>query len=206
MVSRGGGGDDITDPRSGLDFTYRVPGLRRWLTFYGDAFSEDTISPLAYPRKSAIQGGIYMPRIPGVPKLDLRLEGGTTAPVDFPFCAGCFYVNDRYPGGSYVNRGNLMGSPLGRGGQDERAWSTYWLSSRNKIQFQYRHQKVDGQYLPHGGTLNDGGVNVDFLLRPNVSFSGSVLYEKWNYPLLAPVAKSNWTTSVGLTLWPHLWK
>ena len=197
---------DITDPRSGVDFSYRVPGLRKWLTFYGDAFTEDEYSPLGYPRKSAIQGGIYLPRVPGIPKLDLRLEGGTTAPVDFLGCAGCFYDNPRYPDGSYVNRGNLIGSWLGRGGQGERVWSTYWLSSRNKIQFQYRHQKVDGDYLPRGGTLNDGGVNLEFQIRPAMTLSGSLQYEKWNYPLLAPEAKSNWTTSVGFTFWPHLWK
>jgi capsule assembly protein Wzi len=198
---------DITDPRSGVDFSYRVPGLRKWLTFYGDAFTEDEYSPLGYPRKSAIQGGIYMPRIPGIPKLDLRLEGGTTAPVDFNGgCAGCFYVNDRYPGGSYVNGGNLIGSWLGRGGQGERAWSTYWLSPRNKIQFQYRHQKVDGDYLPNGGTLNDGGVNVEFQLRPEVTVSGSVQYEKWNFPVLTPGVQSNVTTSIQLTFWPRSWK
>lgn len=197
---------DITDPRSGVDFSYRVPGLRKWLTFYGDAFTEDEYSPLGYPRKSAIQGGIYVPRIPGVPKLDLRVEGGTTAPVDFPGCAGCFYVNDRYPDGSYVNNGKLVGSWLGRGGQGERAWSTYWLSSRNKIQFQYRHQKVDGDYLPQGGTLNDGGVNVEFQVRPELTISGAVQYEKWNYPILANGAQSNVTTSLQFTFWPHVWK
>jgi Capsule assembly protein Wzi/PAP2 superfamily len=197
---------DITDPRSGVDFSYRVPGLRKWLTFYGDAFTEDEYSPLGYPRKSAIQGGIYMPRIPGIPKLDLRLEGGTTAPVDFPECHGCFYANDRYPGGSYLSNGNLLGSWLGRGGQGERVWSTYWLSSRNKIQLQFRHQKVDGDYLPHGGTLNDGGINVEFQVRPEVTVSGLVQYEKWNYPILSPSVQSNVTTSIQLTFWPHLWK
>jgi hypothetical protein len=197
---------DITDPRSGVDFSYRVPGLRKWLTFYGDAFTEDEYSPLSYPRKAAIQGGLYMPRIPGIPKLDLRIEGGTTAPVDFPNCAGCFYVNDRYPDGSYVNGGNLMGSWLGRGGQGERVWSTYWLSSRNKIQFQYRHQKVDGDYLPHGGTLNDGGVNLEFQVRPDLTVSGLVQYEKWNYPILSPAVQSNVTTSLQLTFWPRIWK
>jgi len=198
---------DPGDRRSGVDFSYRVPGLRNWLSFYGDAFTEDEISPIGYPRKSAIEGGIYMPRIPGIPKLDLRLEGGTTAPVDFNIgCAGCFYVNGRYPGGSYVSGGNLIGSWLGRGGQGERAWSTYWLSSRNKIQFQYRHQKVDGDYLPQGGTLNDGGVSVEFQIRPEITLSGAVQYEKWNFPLLAPQEKSNWATSMGLTFWPHLWK
>ena len=197
---------DITDPRSGVDFAYRIPGLRKWLTFYGDAFTEDEYSPLNYPRKAAIQGGIYMPQIPGIPKLDLRVEGGTTAPVDFPGCAGCFYENDRYPGGTYVSSGNLLGSWLGRGGQGERVWSTYWLSSRNKIQLQYRHQKVDGDYLPHGATLNDGSINLEFQLKPDVTVSGLVQYEKWNYPVLAPEAKSNWATSVGFTFWPHFWK
>lgn len=201
-----GGSEDPGDRRSGVDFSYKVPGLRNWLTFYGDAFDEDEFSPLGYPRKSAIEGGIYIPRIPGIPKLDLRLEGGTTAPVDFPTCVGCFYVNNRYPDGSYLNHGSLLGSWLGRGGQGERAWSTYWFSPRNKIQFQFRHQKVDGDYLPQGGTLNDGGVNLEFQVRPAVTLSGSVQYEKWNYPLLAPEAKSNWTTSVGFTFWPHLWK
>jgi hypothetical protein len=206
IVGHGGATEDITDARSGVDFTYRVPTLRKWLTFYGDAFSEDEYSPLGYPRKSAIQGGIYMPQIPGIPKLDLRLEGGTTAPVDFPGCAGCFYVNSRYPGGSYVNDRSLIGSWLGRGGQGERAWSTYWLSSRNKIQFQYRHQKVDGDYLPQGGTLNDGGVNVEFQLRPEVTVAGSVQYEKWSYPVLDPLPRSNVTTSIQLTFWPRSWK
>src|SRR6266567_287012 len=60
-----GGPDDPGDRRSGVDFSYRIPGIRQWLTFYGDAFTEDEFSPLGYPRKSAIRGGIYMPQIPG---------------------------------------------------------------------------------------------------------------------------------------------
>jgi membrane-associated phospholipid phosphatase len=201
-----GGTGDPGDRRSGVDFSYRVPGMRDWLTFYGEAFSEDEFSPLGYPRKSAIRGGIYMPRIPGVPKLDLRLEGGSTVPPDFPGCNGCFYVNGRYPDGSYMNYGNLLGSWLGRAGQGEQAWSTYWLTSRNKIQLNYRHQKVSGQYLPQGGTLNDGGVKADFWLNSTLKFSGSVQYEKWNYPVLDPLAKSNVTTSVELSIWPRSWK
>ena len=197
---------DITDPRSGVDFSYKIPGLRNWLTFYGDAFTEDEYSPLGYPRKSAIQGGIYLPRIPGIPKFDLRLEGGTTAPVDFLGCAGCYYDNARYPGGSYVNGGKLIGSWLGRGGQGERAWGTYWFSPRSKIQFQFRHQKADGDYLPGGGTLNDGGVNFDFQVRPSLTVSGAVQYEQWNYPILANGVQSNVATSLQLTYWPHLWK
>ena len=202
-------GGDVGDPgdrRSGVDFSYRIPGMRNWLTFYGDAFTEDEFSPLGYPRKSAIRGGVYMPRIPGFPKLDLRLEGGSTVPPDFSGCNGCFYVNGHYPDGSYLNLGSLVGSWLGRAGQGEQVWSTYWLSSRNKIQFQFRHQKVDGDYLPQGGTLNDGGVNLEFQVRPEVTLSGSVHYEQWNFPVLAPAVQSNVATSFQLTFWPHLRK
>jgi membrane-associated phospholipid phosphatase len=196
---------DITDPRSGVDFTYRVPWVRKWLTFYGDAFTEDEYSPLSYPRKSAFQGGIYMPRIPGFPKLDLRFEGGSTVPPDFPECHGCFYTNTRFPDGSYMNRGNLMGSWLGRAGQGEQAWSTYWLSSRNTIQFHYRHQKMSGDYLPQGGTVNDGGVKADIWLSNTTKLSGSMQYEKWNIPVLDPLVRSNVTTSIELSFWPHRW-
>jgi hypothetical protein len=202
----GSGPTDPGDRRSGVDFSYRVPGLRRWLTFYGDAFNEDEFSPLGYPRKAAIQGGIYMPRIPGIPKLDLRLEGGSTVPADYPTCAGCFYVNGRFPDGSYVNSGNLIGSWLGRAGQGEQVWSTYWLTPRNKIQFSYRHQQVSGKYLPQGGTVNDGGVTADFWVGRSVTLSGSVQYEKWNYPALASQPKSNVATSLELSFWPRSWK
>jgi len=201
-----GGPADPGDRRAGVDFSYRIPGLRRWLTFYGDAFDEDEFSPLGYPRKSAIRGGIYMPRIPGIPKLDLRVEGGSTVPPDFPGCNGCFYVNNRYPDGSYTNLGNLVGSWLGRGGQGQQAWSTYWFTSRNKIQFNYRHQKVSTLYLPKGGTLNDGGVKADFWLGARVMVSGSVQYEKWDYPVLDPLPRSNVATSLELSIWPRSWK
>jgi hypothetical protein len=204
--SQGGGPSDPGDRRSGVDFSYRVPGLRNWLTFYGDALSEDEFSPLGYPRKSAIQAGIYMPRIPGIPKLDLRLEGGTTVPPDFPGCNGCFYVNQRYPDGSYVNQGTLAGSWLGRAGQGEQAWSTYWISSRNKIQLSYRHLKVSGAYLPKGGTTTEGSVKTDFWLNSQVEFSGSMQYEIWNYPVLNPLAKSDVATSVQVSFWPRWWK
>ncbi len=196
---------DNGDGRSGVDFVYKIPGLRNWLTFYGNAFTEDEISPLGYPRKSAFQGGLYIPRIPGIPKLDLRVEGGTTVPVDFVGCEGCFYDNIRYPNG-YTNAANLMGSALGRGSQSEQAWSTYWLNARSKIQFSYRHQKVDPLTLPGGGTINDGGVQMSYQIRPNTSLSGLVQYEKWNYPILAPTPQTNWTTSIGVTFQPRDFK
>jgi membrane-associated phospholipid phosphatase len=192
------------DGQSGMDFNYKIPGLRKWLTFYGDAFTADEYSPLNVPRKAVFQGGIYMPRLPGVPKLDLRVEGGSTSPPDFPTCDGCFYSNDRFLN-AYTNQGNLMGSWIGRASQGEQAWSTYWLTSRNTIQFNYRHRKLDAQWIPNGGTVNDAGMKVDYWLGKEVRLSGSLQYEKWQIPLLAASLRSNLTTSVGLGFCPRNW-
>lgn len=193
---------DPGDRRSGVDFNYRLPGLR-WITFYGDAMTEDEYSPLGYPRKSAVQGGLYFSRIPGLPKLDLRLEGGTTVPADFPGCTyGCFYTNNRYPNG-FTNSGNLMGSTLGRGSQAERAWTTWWFTPRSKLQLYYAHQKLESDMIPGGGTINHGGARLDFQFRPNLALTGSLQYEKWNIPVLQPLPQSDWTTSLGVTYWPR---
>lgn len=206
VVSLGNGAygtsSDPGDIRSGVDFSYKPPLIRKWLTFYGDAFTEDEYSPLGYPRKSAFEGGIYLPRIVGFRKLDLRVEGGSTSPVDFPGCNGCFYQNGRFIN-SYTNQGNLMGTWLGRASEGEQVWSTYWVNSRDKIQFNYRHRKIDGQFSPGGGTVNDGGVRADFWLGTKTQVSGFLQYEKWNVPVLAPGVQSNITTSVEVTYWPH---
>ena len=218
-----GSHSDPGDRRSGVNFSYKIPKMRRWVALYGDAFTEDEFSPLAYPGKSAFQGGIYMPQIPGIPKLDLRVEGGSTAPVDFPACNGCFYENGRFLN-SYTNQGNIMGSWLGRASQGEQAWVTYWLTSHNKIQFNYRHRQIDRQFIPNGGTVNDGGMKADVWLSGKTELIGSLQYEKWNIPVLAPGgecinvvprfctpttssgARSNVTASFQLTFWPRQWK
>ena len=44
---------------------------------------KDEYSPLGYPRKVVFQGGIYMPELPGVRKLDPNVEGGSTSPPDW---------------------------------------------------------------------------------------------------------------------------
>jgi membrane-associated phospholipid phosphatase len=199
-----GTSSDPGDIRSGVDFSYKIPGLRNWLTFYGDAFSEDELSPLAYPRKSVFEGGLYLARLPRLRKLDLRAEGGSTSPVDFSTCNGCFYQNTRFIN-AYTNGGNLLGSWLGRASQGEQLWSTYWLSARNTVQFNFRHRKIDRQFLPQGGTVNDEGVKADFWLGTSVRLTGSAQYEQWNIPLLTSRARSNLATSLELSIWPRHW-
>lgn len=192
------------DGRSGFDFTARVPKLQRWLTFTFDSFAEDELSCLNRMEKCAFQAGLYMPQIPGIPKLDLRVEGGTTVPPVFPTCISCFYTNNSYPE-SYTSGGFLLGTWIGRASQGEQAVSTYWLTSRNKIQLGYRHRKIDGRYLAGGGTQNDFEVKADIWLGSATELTGSVQYEKWNIPVLATGPQTDFATSVGITFWPRNW-
>ena len=193
-------GDVLGDGRTTADFSYRVPELRDWLTAYGEIFSEDEVSPIPYIRKSAFQGGLYLAKLPGVPKLDLRLEGGSTSPVN-GYCSACFYSNAQYVSG-YNNDGRLIGTWIGRAAQGELVRTDYWLSPRKKIGLELRHRKIDRQYLPQGGTQNDIGVNADIFTGAGFRFSGNVQYERWQIPLLASTRQSNVAVSFQLGFWP----
>ena len=197
------GKDVLGDGRTSADFSYRIPGLRNWLTAYGEALSEDEISPIPYPRKSASQGGLYFARLPGAPKLDLRLEGGYTNPV--VFCGTCIYYNGQYNSG-YNNDGRLIGTWIGRAAQGESVRMNYWLSPRKKIGVELRHRKIDRQYLPQGGTQNDVAVNADIFTGPGFRISGNVQYERWEIPLLAPSSQSNVLASFQFSFWPTVHK
>src|SRR5262249_2711892 len=153
-----------------IDFNYRIPKLRNWLSVYGDAFQEDEISPVNRPYKAAFQAGIYLARFPRIPKLDLRIEGGTTIPINLPSATGCFYSNGQYVNG-YTSGGQLIGTWLGRASQGESAKSTYWLDPQKKIGVELRHRQIDRQFLPQGGSQDDAALNGDFFLRSGFRFS-----------------------------------
>jgi hypothetical protein len=189
---------------SGLDVSYRLPGLRNWATIYGDGLTYDEYSPIAYPTWSAWHSGLYFSHFPKLSKLDLRVEGvytdvpkkgGTNEP-------GTFYFNGTWRSG-YTNDGNIMGSWVGRGGQGAQAWSNYWFGARNRLQFNFRHQKVSQEFIPGGGTLTDVGVRGDYWVRSNLSLSASVQYERWLFPVIQPNASNNVTAAVQVLFEPQ---
>jgi membrane-associated phospholipid phosphatase len=190
--------------RSGLDFSYRIPRVRNGMTLYAEGMAEhDEISPILGPDVATWLAGIYIPKLPMIPKMDFRVEGGYTDP---PFSGGdvafgAFYWDATWITG-FQNAHHLMGSWMGRQGQGAQAWTTYWFSPRNKVQFGFRHQKVSRQLIPDGGTLADANVRAEFWPRSSFSFSASVQYEMWNFPVIASTKQSNVTSSVQLTFWP----
>jgi hypothetical protein len=190
---------------SGLDFRYRLPGLRNWLTFYADGLAYDQYSPIAFADRSVWSAGLFLSHVPRIPKLDLRAEGVyTNNPLGGLICCGFFYWNATWRSG-YTNHGNLIGNWIGRDGQGAQAWINYWFTAKNRVQLNYRHQKVGTDYLPGGGTLTDVAVRGDIWTSSELSFSANVQYETWLFPVIAQGAQRNITTSIQLTYWPHQW-
>jgi membrane-associated phospholipid phosphatase len=195
-------GDLLGDGRSAVDFTYRIPKMRNWLSVYGEGFTEDEISPINEAPKSVWQGGLYLAKIPRANKFDLRLEGGYTSPTRGSFCTTCFYTNGQYNSG-YNNDGYLIGTWIGRASQGELIRTNYWLSPRKKIGIELRHRKIDSQYLPQGGTQNDVAVNADIFAGPGFRFTGNLQYERWQIPLLATNRQNDVAASFEFGFWPQ---
>jgi hypothetical protein len=190
---------------SGLDFSYRLPGLRNWLTFYGDGLAFDEFSPIAYADRSVWHAGLYLSQFPKVQKLDLRVEGVyTDNPLGGALGHGFYYFNGTWRSG-YTQDGNLIGSWIGREGQGAQGWTTYHFSPQSSLQFNFRHQKVSQEFIPGGGTLTDVGVRCVYQMRSNLGVSAGVQHEQWLFPVIAPGAQRNTSTSVQLTYWPHQW-
>jgi hypothetical protein len=198
--------------RSGLDFSYRLPGMRNGATFYAEGMAQhDEITPLLGPDVAAWFAGLYIPTLPGVRKMDLRLEGGYTDPPTGAgdISHGAFYWDDTWISG-FQNAGHLMGSWMGRQGQGAQASTTYWLSHRDKLQFGFRHQEVSRQLvadpldtaIPQGGNLTDANVRAEFWVGSTFSVAAMVQYETWNYPVIAFTRQSNVTSSIQLSFWP----
>jgi hypothetical protein len=195
---------DPGDRRGGFDFAYRVPGMRDWLTFYGDAFTDDEPNPWLAWNKSALTSGLYLSRVPGISKLSFRVEGlytdvpGGNTTVEHGF----FYINSRFKSG-YTNEGNLIGSWIGRQGQGAQAWATYSLTPKSTIEFNFRHQKVSQEFIKDGGTLTDFGVTADYWLRSNLGISAWVQGEQWLFPVIQPNASKNVTAAVQVLFQPR---
>jgi hypothetical protein len=193
------------DQQSELDWSYRLPKLRTWLTFYGDAFADDQISPITYWDRSAIHAGLYLSHVPGVPKLDLRAEGVyTDVPAGGALSHGFYYSSTLVQNGQTSN-GYLLGSWVGREGQGAQAWTNYWFNARNRFQINFRHQKVSQQFIPGGGTLTDVGARGDYWTRFNVGISASIQYERWLFPIIQSNQATNVSAFVQVSFEPQKW-
>jgi len=184
---------------TGFNVSYRVPKLRDWMTFYVDGMANDQPNPINSERQSAWSPGLYFPKLPHLPRLDLRVEAAFTNLIDYRG-VGEYYKNERYAQG-YTIYNQIIGSWVGRQGDGIQAWSTYWFSPRNKLQLGYRRQWVD-KVLLEGGGLNDFSGSIDWLFKRNIQVSSTVQYERWNFPFLSSSPVSNVSTQIQVMFTP----
>jgi hypothetical protein len=188
---------------SSFDFTWRLPWVENWLTLYTDSIVHDDVSPLAAPRRAAVNPGLYLSHFPRLPHVDLRAEAVSTDPVASSQGGQFLYYEFAYPDG-YTNKGNLLGTWMGREGKGGQAWLTDWLSPKEYIQLGYRNAKVSKTFIPGGTTQNDINIKAVLRLKDNLELNAFGQAEFWKVPALASGQQHDFTGSFQLTYFPKL--
>ena len=196
-------GDSVPgDNDNEMDWTFYVPKVRNYIVFYGEVYAEDDFIAWAKPQWYPFRPGIYITRIPGIPKLDLHVEAANTQATGWPGVKGAGNVgNFIYSNGedakADTNNGFLMGNTVGRMGQAIQGWLTYWISPRNTLQLIYKNNFVDPAFIPGGGAWQDYSLSNALYLKSGFYIKSQLQYEHIShYPILFSGVQRNFTANV----------
>jgi Capsule assembly protein Wzi len=189
---------------SAVDFSWRLPFVRKWLTFYSDSEVHDDVFPITAPRHAAIRPGLYLSHFPGAPKLDLRAEAVSTDPDTGLSIGGQNMYIEVVQRNGYTSNGLLMGDWIGRENKGGQAWLTYHLSPREWLQASYRSDKAAKDFIPGGTTQTDFSFDVVKRLTPDVELKANVQYERWLIPIYKVGQHSDTSTTFQLTWYPRI--
>jgi hypothetical protein len=199
---------------SAFDFTYRLPFPRNWLTLYTDSEAHDAPSPIAKPLHGGFRPGLYLSHVPGIPKLDVRVEGVDTDSSICSYLNGAKTCTDLSIGGryqyweviqaqGYTNNGQLFGDWIGREDKGGQGWITYHLSGNEWLQVGVRNQKASKDFIPGGTTLNDINFQAVKRIGKDLEINGNFTYERWKAPIYLPGQQTVTTTTIRLTWFPE---
>jgi len=196
-----------------FDFSYRLPYLRNWLTLYSDSEVHDDVSPIDAPRRAGLRPGLYLSHVPGLHKLDIRVEAASTAPscnVSDPTHKTAGYPQDGrfmyYEGvvrQGYTNNGQLFGDWIGREDKGGQAWITWHLSGNEWLQASVRNQKATTDFIPGGTTLNDLDFQAVKRIGKDFEVNGKFQLEHWKAPIFPtgqPVYPASLNTVTATTI------
>jgi len=166
-----------------FDFSWRLPWFSHWLTLYSDSLVHDDVSPIDAPRHAGVRPGIFLSKIPGLQRLDLRVEGvSTDPPVNRSIHGDYLYVEAVQVQG-YTNKGFILGDAAGRQAKGGQAWFTYHLSPTDFVQASYRNLKVAQDFVPRGTTQNSFNLRAIKRLRDGLNLSANFQQEFWKAPI-----------------------
>ena len=194
------------DSRTAVDWTWRVPGLRDFVVFYGEIEDDDDLIPFQNLTKSVFRPGIYLTRLPHLTKWDAHVEWTSSdSPGRKPYQGhgDLNYWNLDYRDG-YTNRGNLMGNTVGREGRTLQAWTRYWISPRHTLDLTWKLSQVRKDYLSGGANWQDVQARYAVALRSGLNLKTALQYEHiGSFPLLFAGARNNLTASVEIGFEPQ---
>jgi hypothetical protein len=168
-----------------FDFSYRLPFVRNWLTLYSDSEVHDDVSPVDAPRRASWRPGLYLSHVPGVPKLDIRVEAASTDPPHSNGASqyGHFMYYEVVQAQGYTNSGQLFGDWIGREDKGGQGWITYHLCGNEWFQVGVRNQKATTYFIPGGATLNDINFQLVKRIGKELEINGNFAYERWKAPI-----------------------
>jgi len=188
---------------SDFNFSYRLPFVRKYATFYTDSIVHDDVTPISAPRRASFRTGLYLSQLPGLPKLDLRAEAVMMDPRTGRSVFGSFNYYEIIQKQGYTNKGYILGDWMGREAKGGQAWLTYHLSGREWVQIEYLNKK-NAKDFNGGTTQNQFKVEVVKRLRPQLELDAWAQYERWKAPLYKTSGQSDTIVAGQLTWYPKL--
>lgn len=187
-----------------FDFSYRIPFMRNWLTLYADSEVHDDVSPVDAPRHAAVRPGMYLSHLPGISKLDFRVEGASSDPPSARSVGGSYMYFESIEKQGYTNHGQIFGDWIGRESKGGDAWLTYHLSGNEWIQGAWRHQKAAKDFVIGGTTLNDLSLQVVKRVGRDLEIRGTATLEYWKAPIYLPGWHTVTATTIQVTWFPNI--
>jgi hypothetical protein len=196
--------DDPGARFSDFNFSYRLPLMRKYTTFYVDSIVHDDVTPISAPRRSSYRTGLYVSQIPGLNKLDFRVEAVSTDPGVAPANNGEFAYWETVQRQGYTNKGFIMGDWIGREAKGGQAWITYHLSANEFVQLEYLNKKTPFNFIPGGTTQNEFKVTAVKRLGKDLELNAWVQYEGWKAPVYKPGLQKDTAVVAQFTWYPKL--
>jgi len=195
--------DDPGARFASFEFNWRLPWLNHWLTLYTDSMIHDDVSPIDAPRHAGVRPGLYLSRIPGIPRLDLRFEGVNTNTDSGRSMGGHYLYQEGVQVQGYTNKGYIMGDWIGRESQGGQTWVTYHLSPREVVQASFKHAKAAGDFIPGGTTQSSFDIHAVKRLGDALEISAEVQHEWWKAPVYQPGERNDTVATFQLTVYPE---
>jgi hypothetical protein len=177
--------------------------VRNWLTLYSDSEVHDDVSPIDAPRRASWRPGLYLSHVPGIPRLDVRVEAASTDPPITNSNGGHFMYYEGVQQQGYTNQGQLFGDWIGREDKGGQGLITYHLSGNEWLQIGVRNQKVAKDFIPVGTTLNDISFQVVKRIGKDFEVNGNFAYEHWKAPIYLSGQQTVTTITIQLTWFPE---